>query len=875
MDGSFVQTGDECMKNPKNCDRGLSFSIFEKVYYPRAIIDIHPDGQDWDKKYVFSTGGDYDKTLAKTVPGIALYHKGLDVTAVVSTGTDVWDLTVRGQLLNESWANYGVVWSPPNLDETVNIPYDRRGGLQLYVNLEKVGHVVAPVANDDGTPITWTELPPVTLPKLDPAGNPIPGQIEGPSVMMFGCHYEQMEDGADVTPGFAHFHEASFDEMAIWTRALVKNKSLDETLFFLGGYVKELENLSPEEFADMLSKVDMSDPDQAASAGSMASTLLDNPKPAPAEETTGTGSGPSGGGATGTGGGTAPAASTGTGTGPTGEGLAAALSNGKAVELTWKEKIRISQLKKAGIFKGLLGLQGATEGSLPKHLDSRYASIATAAKMLSCKQDNVENWNIVNEDYNAPSSADYINDLETYALNYIASANISFYDDTKYFTAATGEYIVHIPSDEMFMSMGKMTMERFRMRGQQYDVGAYVYPMDMWTSARNTWENPNDKIVIPTTMFENIPECQDNPITYLYAIYPCYGDFAPLRRNPVTIHSQRFVIDSKVVTVKFFTNNDTFSPTAEDSKLCSDVPVDMKYHPVKVKLYHKSKETTRRKILHHDDEVKTTIERRRCIMWNPDLGLHGAWDAESCTTVMSEQDSTTCECSQFGTYALAAEKIEQPEGKEDYTWLMVVRYIGFSVSLICLTVFILIIACNKHLWEMFHLIRLNTGICYFLALFFHFLSELEVIREDRHNNAAFSSLILFFYLCGSYFQLMEAFAEFRAITGGIIGGKTACYIPLGWGPGFIGLGLTWYLYGTDVGTDPNVFIGWENETKMPFLIMNYFALGVSVVCINFIKNLYLLMKKMYFLLSILYCWGFVVISSSNTPLILIKWALLL
>jgi len=302
-----------------------------------------------------------------------------------------------------------------------------------------------------------------------------------------------------------------------------------------------------------------------------------------------------------------------------------------------------------------------------------------------------------------------------------------------------------------------------------------------------------------------------------------------LRRNPTTIESQRFVIDSKVVTVRFITNNDTFAPTKRDSELCSKIPVDMKYTPVKIKLYHKSKETTRRKILHHDFEVKTTIETRRCVMWNPDMGLHGGWDATFCTTVMSEQDSTTCECSEFGTYALAAEKIEQPEGKEDFTWLQVSRYIGFCVSLLSLAIFIIIIAANRHLWEMFHLIRLNTGIAYFFALLFHFISEVPAIREDRHNNATFSSLILFFYLCGSYFQLMEAFAEFRAITGGIIGGKTIAYIPLGWGPGFIGLGVTWYLYGADVGTDPNVFIGWENETKIPFLSMNYFALGGALL----------------------------------------------
>merc|ERR1719228_2574239 len=56
----------------------------------------------------------------------------------------------------------------------------------------------------------------------------------------------------------------------------------------------------------------------------------------------------------------------------------------------------------------------------------------------------------------------------------------------------------------------------------------------------------------------------------------------------------------------------------------------------------------------------------------------------------------------------------------------------------------------------------------------------------------------------------------------------AC-IPIGWGAGLIGLGVTWFLYGHDVGTDPDVFIGWENETKMPFFYMNYLALWTGLV----------------------------------------------
>ena len=103
------------------------------------------------------------------------------------------------------------------------------------------------------------------------------------------------------------------------------------------------------------------------------------------------------------------------------------------------------------------------------------------------------------------------------------------------------------------------------------------------------------------------------------------------------------------------------------------------------------------------------------------------------------------------------------------SWLLVSRYIGFVVSLLSLTIFIAVISISRHLWEMFHLMRLNTGISYWMALLFHFVSEAPAIQEDRHANAAISSLILFFYLSGSYFQLLEAFAEFRAITGGIIG----------------------------------------------------------------------------------------------------------
>ena len=809
VDGTFAKKSDLCIRNPKNCLQGISFSLWEKTIYDRDIVEKLPDDSAFTKKYIVGTGADYDATTGETIPGFALYHIGMDVVAVVSTGDDVWELKVRGPVVNETWTNYGIIWIAPDLDTTKVVDPIERGGLKLYFNLEQVGQSILPLARPAAG---WTELPELSLPAMDPAGNPIPGGVEGPPVMIFGCQYNKLD--SSEPEGFAFHQDAIFDEMAIWTRKLEKTKSIDETLYFMGGYVEDLETMTPEKFAEMLKAVDMTDPDQAAAAGSMTGTLLDNTPESPATAVLA---------AAGAGAGTPTTQATETG----GSGQAAAISVIGVQNLPWKERKKRKQLALVATYQELLKTDGVSDGALPKHLDKRFWNIKTAAKMMSCDPENIERWKIVQEDDDLPGSSDYVEQLENYALAFMSSANISFYDDTEYFNSTTQEYIVHIPTNELYMSIQKMPMSRLRMKGSMYNVGAYTSPPGKWTAAVQNWDNPKEIISIPTDMYDSEPNCLNNPITFLYSVYPCYGMFSPLRRSPVSITAERFIIDSKVISVKIITNNDTFNPTIADSQLCQEIPVDLKYTPIMIKFYHTSRETARRKVLFHEDEIKTSIDTRRCVMWNPDIGVFGAWDSDGCTTVMSQQDSTTCECSKFGTFALAAEKIVKPEGKHDYTWLLVSRYIGFVVSILSLLIFVIIICANKHLWEMFHLLRLNTGICYLFALFFHFLSELDLIRENRHINAAFSSLILFFYLTGSYFQLMEAFAEFRAITAGIVGGKTAAYLPVGWGAGFLCLGFTWYQYGNDIGTDPNVFIGWENETKMPFLIMNYAALGVS------------------------------------------------
>ena len=65
----------------------------------------------------------------KSFPGLAIYHEGMDLVAVVSTGSDVWFLQVTGQLMNESWSNIGVKWGPYKDDEDLRV--EERGGLEV------------------------------------------------------------------------------------------------------------------------------------------------------------------------------------------------------------------------------------------------------------------------------------------------------------------------------------------------------------------------------------------------------------------------------------------------------------------------------------------------------------------------------------------------------------------------------------------------------------------------------------------------------------------------------------------------------------------------------------------------------------------------
>ncbi len=220
-DAQWLQQGDMCQLNPVNCEDGLSFSIWEKMEYgENPLLDYQYGNEFKPKKYIASTGADYFPDTGMAYPGFTLYRQGTDLVAIVSTGEKVWRATAPAQVYNGTWANLAIRWRPVNESDPLAEKNPLRlGGLELYINHDKVAQTVLSEFTNAGL----TTYTPVTDYKING---------KDPAVMMVGC-------GWDYQQGKFDFHnENEIDELALWSRALVTNETVDETIFFLGGFSK-------------------------------------------------------------------------------------------------------------------------------------------------------------------------------------------------------------------------------------------------------------------------------------------------------------------------------------------------------------------------------------------------------------------------------------------------------------------------------------------------------------------------------------------------------------------------------------------------------------------------------------------------------------
>ncbi|XP_068212715.1 cadherin EGF LAG seven-pass G-type receptor 1-like [Palaemon carinicauda] len=234
------QVGEEnCTRNPKECAYGFSFSVWEKAFVSQDDFAESSSFTESDHKYILSTGGD-----EAGHPGVALYHKGYWLGAVVSTGDQFWKVEVAGISPNDTWSNIAVRWEQPT-------PTGEKG-LELYVDLKKVGQRVY------GSPSS-------PLAPLDPA------------LVMIGCHKTSTDTN------YRGYNDAEYDEIAMWQRRLPDN----ETNFFFGGFEANFSNVNVEEYSQMINSVDLSDPDQRAYAVDILNKMThEEPTPSVAPEPT-------------------------------------------------------------------------------------------------------------------------------------------------------------------------------------------------------------------------------------------------------------------------------------------------------------------------------------------------------------------------------------------------------------------------------------------------------------------------------------------------------------------------------------------------------------------------------------------------------------
>ena len=75
IDFDWIRSEDQkkysCIKSPKDCQDGLTISIWEKNTFDEMVLTEVGNG----KKYLVSSGADFDRDKGFAYPGFAIYRQ--------------------------------------------------------------------------------------------------------------------------------------------------------------------------------------------------------------------------------------------------------------------------------------------------------------------------------------------------------------------------------------------------------------------------------------------------------------------------------------------------------------------------------------------------------------------------------------------------------------------------------------------------------------------------------------------------------------------------------------------------------------------------------------------------------------------------------
>ncbi|XP_043768443.1 adhesion G protein-coupled receptor E2-like [Cervus elaphus] len=144
-----------------------------------------------------------------------------------------------------------------------------------------------------------------------------------------------------------------------------------------------------------------------------------------------------------------------------------------------------------------------------------------------------------------------------------------------------------------------------------------------------------------------------------------------------------------------------------------------------------------------------------CVFWEQGQNGSGHWATRGCRTMDSRDDSTTCQCTHFSSFAVLMAYYDVQE--EDPT-LTVITYVGLSLSLLCLLLAALTFLLCKAIQNTSTSLHLQLSLCLFLA---HLLFLTAIDRtESKVLCTIIAGALHYLYLASFTWMLLEGLQLF-------------------------------------------------------------------------------------------------------------------
>jgi len=904
VDDSFRSADDLCIQDPSNCPEGFAVSLFYKNSFSFNPQDLEEkDLTKFKRRYILSTGGGLGS------PGVGIFLKGPYLGADLSTGNSTWSLTIKGTLpRNATWNNIAIRWKPPVTTQeaynnlTAEKRFDEIGGLEVFLNLDKIGHIIEPKLGcdcddappaggeggdgtpaggeggdappvggegGDGTAITTTTAPTttteatrstqgatersttrsaeggtersttrsaqrsteeatqgtteVTTGIVDCPCTPaytVQTALRKPTVML-GCH----KTNSDQT--YRDFLGGVYDEVAVWTKHVPDS----ELAVFMGGYKESFNSVPMNDLIDMMNGVDMSDPAQADTALDVLNSVVDGGGTTPIFRNIY----PT----------TTPFTTENTGSTESSEAKAAteagAAKEENATEETTTQQDTTTPVSDTKDFDETMKMkQLLMKMTKLKNVPANVTMDMAMKKMeMSKLVGNVLNpiytgWHQVGEIPGEGGAHQLRESTEQYLMTVLERTVLD----------QTGRFALEVHGSNSFQQAYKQsTATAIRTNGAYQSSVQFPMPSNarkrfkrqtntrtdsifdnsmLVLNALEEWSDIAEYLEVPKHIFSG--SCADKDVSYFFDIIKDFPD--PGWKNPVAMEVKNVRLDSKVMSISARANswnNNQFSES------CKPDPKLVLSKKIMIYLTTKSNEKSKRQLMFHEDEETTTIAKRHCVKWNPDIGPHGAWDTKDIKTIAINENSASCMSDKLGTFAILAELVEEPRMDDEMSWLTVCKIMGYITSVISLVIFILMIQLSSYLWEQFNILHMNLSLAIIIGHVCMLVADLEVIKEDRHICTIIGCLIQFSYTAAAVLLTAETHACFKAITSGLVGGRAVMYLPFCWGIPFIILGYDVFVNLKEMGTDPQCMVGWDNFVKWHLFSPIITAAGISLV----------------------------------------------